>query len=102
LRAALQNAGSVFLAALMILFGAIYGRTGYGLIGEWSAISGGLAACAVLFVVCGVVMVACGAWLLAKMGSARPLWIGGAATASCGFVILAGVLAKVIPCAGPS
>jgi hypothetical protein len=92
----------VFLAVLMILFGAIHGRTGYALVGEWPAISGALATCAVVFVVCGVVMVACGVWLLAKMGSARPLWIGGAATALCGFVILAGVLAKVIPCAGPS
>ena len=88
---------------LMLLFGAIYGRTGYALIGEWSAISGALAACAVLFVICGAVMVASGLWLLVKKsGSARPLWIGGAATALCGIVILAGVLSNVIPCAGPS
>lgn len=93
----------MFLTALMLLFGAIYGRSGYALLGEWSAISRALAACAVLFVVCGVVMVACGVWLLVKKGdSARPLWIGGAATALCGIVILAGVLSNVIPCAGPS
>jgi hypothetical protein len=88
---------------LMLLFGAIYGRGGYALLGEWSSISRALAACAVLFVVCGAVMVACGLWLLLKMGSsARPLWIGGAATALCGIVIVAGVLSNVIPCAGPS
>ncbi len=88
---------------LMLLFGAIYGRSGYALIGEWAAISPALAACAVLFVICGAVMVACGLWLLMKKsGSARPLWIGGAATALCGIVILAGVLSNVIPCAGPS
>ncbi len=102
-KAAFQQAGTLFLALIMLLFGAIYGRTGYALLGEWSAISGALAACAVLFVICGAVMFACGLWLLLKKGgSARPLWIGGAATALCGFVLLAGVLAKVIPCAGPS
>ena len=88
---------------LMLLFGAIYGRGGYALLGEWSSISRALAACAVLFVVCGAVMVACSLWLLVKTSSsARPLWIGGAATALCGIVIVAGVLSNVIPCAGPS
>jgi hypothetical protein len=101
-KAASQHAGTLFLAVLMLLFGAVYGRTGYALIGEWSAISRALAACAVFFLVCGAVMVVCGVWLLVKTGSAHPLWIGGAATALCGVVILAGVLAKVIPCAGPS
>jgi hypothetical protein len=102
-KAAFQQAGTLFLAMLILLFGAMYCRAGYALLGEWSAISRALAACAVLFVVCGAVMVACGLWLLLKMGSStRPLWLGGAATALCGIVILAGVLAKVIPCAGPS
>jgi hypothetical protein len=102
-KAAFQNTGTLFLAVLMLLFGAIYGRGGYALIGEWSAISRALAACAVLFVVCGAVMVACGLWLLIRIGrDSRPLWIGGAATALCGIVILAGVLSHVIPCAGPS
>ena len=88
---------------LMLLFGAMYGRSGYALLGEWSAISRALAACAVLLVVCSAVMVASGIWLLVNKGSsARPLWIGGAATTLCGIVILAGVLSNVIPCAGPS
>jgi hypothetical protein len=102
-KAAVQHAGTLFLAMLMLLFGAIYGRSGYALLGEWSAISRALAACAVLLVVCSAVMVACGILLLVKKSSsAQPLWIGGAATTLCGIVILAGVLSNVIPCAGPS
>ena len=80
MKAAFQHAGTLFLAVLMLLFGAIYGRGGYLLIGEWLAISRALAACAVLFVVCGAVMVACGLWLLlknrARFSSAMD-WRGG-------------------------
>ena len=99
-----QHPGTLALAVLMLLFGAIYGRGGLALLGEWAAISPVLAACAVLFLFCGAVMVGCGLWLLVRRGGGfyRPLWIGGSATALCGLVILAGVLSKVIPCAGPS
>jgi len=102
MKATSQRAGTLALALLMLLFGAMYARTGYSMLGEWAAISRALALCAVLFVTCGAVMAGCGVWLLVRTENARPLWIGGTATALCGFVILAGVLSNVIPCAGPS
>ncbi len=103
MKAVLSRLGAGMLALFMLFFGAIYGFGGRDLLREWSAISLALRGCAVLLLLCGIAMVACAVWLLATLGrNARPLWIGGVMTTLCGGVLLAGVLANVIPCTSPT
>jgi hypothetical protein len=87
----------------MLIFGAIHALGAFGGLSEWSSMSRALDACLVLLFVGGIGMFVSGAWLLVRFGRAhRPLMLGGFAAALCGFVVIAGVLAKVIPCAGPT
>lgn len=93
----------VVLGGLMLVFGLLYGVESLPLLLQWSAVSAALALCAVLFLVCGIVMLACGLWCLMNLASdPRPFRVGGSATVICGMVVVIGVLAKAIPCSGPT
>jgi len=97
------NSVSLFLAALMVLFGFEFVLAGYATLRIWSSIGAAYAALGVLWIVAGPVMLACGVWALATLARQRiPLWIGGVATALCGGSLIAGVLSYVVPCSGPS
>lgn len=70
---------------------------------EWSALQPALAAGASLWVLTGLLTSGAGGWLLLRRSSpGLPLRVGGAATILAGATLLAGVLARVVPCAGPT
>jgi TRAP-type C4-dicarboxylate transport system permease small subunit len=94
----------VFLAALlMILFGLIASIGGYSVVHQWHFISAAYAACGVAWVLAGLVIFVAGWELLASRGRRQiALWMGGTAIVVAGAVQVAGVLAHLIPCSGPS
>ena len=94
---------ALLVAAGMILFGFVFSRGGYRIIGEWRSVGAALAGCGVLWILAGLAMFGAGWWVLGSLGRHRmPLGVGGAAAVVAGSVLVAGVLAHVIPCSGPS
>jgi hypothetical protein len=94
---------SSLMAAWMLFFGILVSRGGYGTIRGWRFIGAAYAACGVLWMLSGPAMLVAGLWVLATLGQHRiALWMGGAAAAVAGAVLVAGVLTHVVPCSGPS
>jgi hypothetical protein len=57
----------------------------------------------VAWLITGAAMLAGGVWMLGPLDRRRlALWIAGAASAATAVILIAGVLAYVIPCSGPS
>lgn len=98
-----KRIGNIVLGVLVLFFGAVYGLGAVTTLDEWSAISRAYAAYMLVMAICALMAVICGLWLLATRGKdARPLRFGAFGMAGCGVVIIAGVLAKEIPCGGPT
>jgi hypothetical protein len=93
----------LLVAAGTIVFGFVVFQAGYDTLHEWRAIGAALAACGVLWVLSGPAMLVGGSWVLASLARRpTPLWLAGTASVVAGGVLVAGVLARVIPCSGPS
>jgi hypothetical protein len=100
---ALRIAVALLVAAGMICFGFVVSLAGYHFIREWRYVGAALAGCGVLWILAGPAMFVAGWWVLGSLGRHRiPLWVGGTAAVVAGSVLVAGVLAHVIPCSGPS
>jgi hypothetical protein len=98
-----RTAGTIVLAALMLLFGYLIAAAGYQTLRMWQSIGSAFAACGVLWVVTGPAMLGGGLWVLGCLGrNQTPLWIGGVAALLSGGSLIAGVLTHVVPCSGPS
>ncbi len=99
----LRVAGAMLSAIALILIGSVLVLLGVTYVLEWSALSAGLAACGVVWIVAGPAAVICGLWIIFSVGRHRlPLLIGGGGVFASGIVLVLGVMTKVIPCAGPS
>lgn len=86
----------------MLLFSFVLGQAGYRILGLWPSISILYAACAAVWLLAAPILAVCGLWNLVALGRNRiPLRLGGGAAVAAGFVLVAGVLTYVIPCAGP-
>lgn len=100
---ALRIAVALLVAAGLIFFGFEVSAGGYRIIGQWRSVTAALAGCGVLWILAGPAMFVAGWWVLASLGRHRiPLWMGGTAAVVAGSLLLAGVLAHVVPCSGPS
>jgi membrane protease YdiL (CAAX protease family) len=92
-----------FLTALVtIFFGLLASTVGYSVIREWHSIRLAYAAFGVSWILAGPLMFVAGWWVLGSVGrKPTPLFVGGTASCIAGAVLIAGVLAHVIPCSGP-
>jgi hypothetical protein len=100
---ALHNIPPFLVAGVMILFGLFISSVAYSIIGQWHSVSPAYAACAVAWIVAGPAMFVAGWWVLGSGGRQRiPLQVGGLAAVVAGVALVAGVLAHVVPCSGPS
>ena len=91
------------ITIVMLFVGALTLYLGYQFLREWSALQPALAVVAGIWALSGLVAFAAGCRLLLRRNSPTlPLGIGGAATILSGATLLAGVLARVVPCAGPT
>jgi len=94
---------ALLVAAGMLFFGYAVSTGGYRIIREWRSVGAALAGCGVLWMLAGPALFVAGCWVLASVGRNRiPLWMGGTAAVVAGSVLVAGVLAHVVPCSGPS
>ncbi len=99
----LKQFGTIVLALVILLLGLLFGLSGFSGLSQWSALARPLAVCLLLIEICALTMMVCGVWMLSRLGrDLRPLRLGGIAAASCGIVIIAGVLVHAIPCSSPT
>lgn len=95
--------GTMLLALLMLLFGALMFLFGYFDLREWRSERAPLIACGAVWIVAGPVVVASALWLFGTLGrSSLALRMGGMATLASGTVLAASAVAGVLPCSGPA